>query len=259
MSLKKTGVTADTFERLLYDAGMVYVDYGLGTQRLLGATNGGNKIDIVPAIRKMPFDGIADIDVIGDKRATGVNVKLTVNVSEWVTNNILAALPASASATGATHDVITRIRQIATTDYFSNVTVVYEKSATSALFIVKIDNALALNGLSLDGKDNAEAVNTIEFTAHYDTTDLDTEPWTISNPLESGTGFHTLTYLAGSNGEIIGTATQIVADGGDGAAIYAKADTDYSFSEWSDASTDNPRQDTSVSGDVTVTASFVSS
>jgi hypothetical protein len=256
MSLKKTGVTADTFERLLYDSGMAYVNYGLGTQRLIGATNGGNKIDIIPAIRKMPFDGITDIDVIGDKRMTGVSVKLTLNISEWSTNNVLAALPGAASATGATHDVITRIRQIASTDYFTNIAIVYEKSGTSELFIVKISNAMALNGLSLDGKDNAEAVNTIEFTAHYSTTDLATEPWSISNPLETGSGVYTLTYLAGANGSIIGNPSQNVADGEDGASVYAAPDALYEFSQWSDASTDNPRQDTAVSADVTVTASF---
>lgn len=256
MAIMQTGITADTFERLLYDQGIVYVDYGLGGERLIGATRGGNKLEIIPEIRKMPFDG-APGDVKGDKRKTGVSVKLIVNVAEWATNNILMALAGSESSADATHDIITCDRNIQAGDYFSNVTIILDKSATTQPFKVEISNALALTGLTVDGKEKDEAVNTVEFTGHYATTDLDTEPWEVSNPLEVGTGFYTLTYLAGANGEILGNSTQIVASGSDGSPVYAAADGGYSFSQWSDTSTDNPRTDTSVSADITVTASFV--
>jgi hypothetical protein len=255
MSIMQTGLTPDTFERLLYDQGLVYVDYGLGGERLIGATRGGNKLEIIPEIRKMPFDG-APGDVKGDKRKTGVSVKLTVNVSEWATNNILMALAGSESTADSTHDIITCDRNIQAGDYFSNVTMLLDKSATTTPFLVQVSNALALTGLTIDGKEKDEAINTIEFTGHYATTDLDTEPWQIKNPLEVGTGFYTLTYLAGANGQILGNSTQIIASGGDGSPVYAAAASGYSFTSWSDASTDNPRTDTSVSADVTVTASF---
>jgi hypothetical protein len=65
-----------------------------------------------------------------------------------------------------------------------------------------------------------------------------------------------LTYTAGPNGAIAGSAVQTVAHGGDGTAVTAVPDEGYSFVEWSDASTDNPRQDLSVTGDITVTATF---
>lgn len=67
---------------------------------------------------------------------------------------------------------------------------------------------------------------------------------------------YTLTYAAGENGSIIGPTTQTIASGEDGAAVYAAADSLYQFSAWSDASTDNPRTDTAVGADVTVTATF---
>lgn len=255
MAIMQTGITCDTFERLLYDQGIVYVDYGLGGERLIGATRGGNKLEIMPEIRKMPFDG-APGDVKGDKRKTGVSVKLTVNIAEWSTSNILMSLAGSEYTTDATHDIITCDSQIAAGDYFTNVTLLLDKSATTTPFLVQISNALALTGLTIDGKEKDEAVNTIEFTGHYVCTDLDTEPWQVSNPLEAGTGFWTLTYIAGANGEILGQATQIVADGTDGSAVYANAASGYSFVDWSDTSTDNPRTDTSVSADVTVTANF---
>jgi len=66
----------------------------------------------------------------------------------------------------------------------------------------------------------------------------------------------TLTYTAGTNGTIVGTTPQIVNAGADGAAVTAQPDSGYSFVQWSDASTANPRTDTNVLADVTVSASF---
>lgn len=68
---------------------------------------------------------------------------------------------------------------------------------------------------------------------------------------------YTLTYAAGANGSIVGVTSQLVESGGDGVAVYAAPDSGFLFSQWSDTSTDNPRTDTSVSANVSVTAAFV--
>ena len=68
----------------------------------------------------------------------------------------------------------------------------------------------------------------------------------------------TLTYTAGANGSITGTSPQTVDYGNDGTAVTAVADPNYHFVDWSDASTDNPRTDTNVTADITVTANFAS-
>ena len=67
---------------------------------------------------------------------------------------------------------------------------------------------------------------------------------------------HTLTYAAGAHGSISGTSPQTVADGEDGTPVEAIADTGYHFVQWSDGSTANPRTDTAVTADVSVTADF---
>ncbi len=67
---------------------------------------------------------------------------------------------------------------------------------------------------------------------------------------------YTLTYTAGANGSITGTSPQTVNHGGDGTAVTAVADAGYHFVDWSDASTDNPRTDMNVQGDISVTANF---
>ena len=67
---------------------------------------------------------------------------------------------------------------------------------------------------------------------------------------------YTLTYTAGSNGSITGSSPQTVTEGNDGTAVTAVPNTGYHFVSWSDASTANPRTDTDVSGNISVTASF---
>jgi len=67
---------------------------------------------------------------------------------------------------------------------------------------------------------------------------------------------HTLTYTAGANGSILGETPQTVDYGFDGTAVTAFPNEDYQFVEWSDGSTDNPRQDTNVTDDISVEATF---
>ncbi len=68
---------------------------------------------------------------------------------------------------------------------------------------------------------------------------------------------YTLTYAAGSGGTISGPTSQTVNYGVDGAAVMAVPDTGYHFVNWSDSSTANPRTDTHVTANISVTAGFV--
>ncbi len=67
---------------------------------------------------------------------------------------------------------------------------------------------------------------------------------------------HTLTYTAGAHGSLSGISPQTVADGDDGTQVEAIPDSGYHFVNWSDGSTANPRTDTNVTADVSVTAQF---
>jgi len=78
----------------------------------------------------------------------------------------------------------------------------------------------------------------------------DTYGWTIND----GGPAYTLTYTAGTNASLVGSGSQIVDNGEDGTAVEVVPDTNFAFIRWSDGSTENPRTDTSVSGDVSVTA-----
>ena len=67
---------------------------------------------------------------------------------------------------------------------------------------------------------------------------------------------YTLTYTAGTNGSITGISPQTVDYGSSGTAVTAVPDANYHFVNWSDGSTSNPRTDTNVTANLSVTANF---
>jgi len=70
---------------------------------------------------------------------------------------------------------------------------------------------------------------------------------------------YTLTYTSGANGSISGTSPQTVNYGGSGTAVTPTPNSGYRFVNWSDGSTANPRTDTGVTSNISVTANFTAS
>jgi hypothetical protein len=68
---------------------------------------------------------------------------------------------------------------------------------------------------------------------------------------------YTLIYTAGPNGSLSGETVQAVSRAESGTAVTAVPDTGYSFTQWGDSSTANPRTDSNVTGDLSVEASFL--
>gem|GEM_PF-829765 len=66
----------------------------------------------------------------------------------------------------------------------------------------------------------------------------------------------TLAYAAGTGGTLSGVASQTVEYGASGTAVEAVANTGHHFVSWSDGSTANPRTDTNVKANLSVTATF---
>lgn len=67
----------------------------------------------------------------------------------------------------------------------------------------------------------------------------------------------TLTYAAGPNGTLSGATEQVIGTGGTGSAVTAVPDSGFGFDKWSDDSTENPRIDSAVTSNLSVTAEFV--
>lgn len=253
---KINGISADTYDRLAYDSGAVYVNYGEAGERLIGATRGGNTFVIETEYREMTVDG-APGPVKGAQRILREIPKLTVNLIELTKANMQLNLPGSSVATGVDYDVITGRSQIASGDYFTNVTLILEKAGSDDPFIFKLKNAISLSNFEIGAAEDDETVMVVEFTGHFDPAALTASPYEISNPLDTGATLYTINYVAGANGSVIGDTTQIITSGGNGTAVYANPDSGYQFVEWDeDSSTDNPRTDTGVVANATYTATF---
>jgi hypothetical protein len=105
------------------------------------------------------------------------------------------------------------------------------------------------------------AINVAAWTDASATLDMTANTLTVTGA--TGTEYalaippsYTLTYTAGANGAISGTSPQMVSAGESGTAVTAVPNTGYHFVNWSDASTANPRTDASVTGNISVTATF---
>jgi hypothetical protein len=66
----------------------------------------------------------------------------------------------------------------------------------------------------------------------------------------------TLTYTAGANGSLTGSASQTVNSGADGTAVIAVPATGFHFTSWSDGVLTASRTDINITADISVTASF---
>ena len=91
MGTIKSGLNANTPDRIFVDAGAVYLDYGLSTQRLLGATRGGNEFNLNRVIRDIEVDGVKG-STKGLRRVTEVRPQLTCNLIELSLDNLLKAI-----------------------------------------------------------------------------------------------------------------------------------------------------------------------
>lgn len=68
--------------------------------------------------------------------------------------------------------------------------------------------------------------------------------------------FYTITFDAGSYGSVTGTLSQSIAPGADGVAVTAIPDAGYTFIDWNDENTDNPRVPVNVQANTSYTAQF---
>jgi len=87
----RSGITSSTPENVFIDAGAIYFDYGLSTERLLGATRGGNEFNTNRISKNMEVDG-AKGKIRGMERVTEVNPQITVNMLELSIKNLIKAI-----------------------------------------------------------------------------------------------------------------------------------------------------------------------
>lgn len=194
MAARKTsGLTTETVNRFLINAGALYANLGLPDERLLGATRDGVVFTIEQDVAEIEVDGSPG-PFIGGRRILEVRPRIESTILEMTTANFKLAIAGSDSAdhtepnedgtpgTTPTHTAITRNRGIMVSDYVANVAIVGTISGSNENFIGIVYNALQDGELSLESADSGEAGLTVTFTGHFDPANMTQEPWEIRLP-----------------------------------------------------------------------------
>ena len=184
----RNGITADTPKRILFGAatihkGLKYSSTWNFEESLVGATNGGSKLSIVPELYDVPLDG-SNVAVKGLKVKTGETATMVVNFAELTEDIIKAAtIGKTGTATDTTYNLIESKADIAVGDYWENVAFV-GRTLEGKNIIAILENALITSGMETEGKNKESAVGTYTFACHAaaDADSFDTLPWKIYYP-----------------------------------------------------------------------------
>lgn len=168
-------VTAAQIKNILLDTGVVYVDYGEVSERILAPTRGGNSFVVEQDVKIIDRD--CALGKEKDLRRTIMeDATLTVRLMDISIANLQLALR-SATAT-ATKITSTTDGVIAESEYLKNVTLI-AKDLEGKNKIITLFNAMADNGLSIDMTDKDESVVEVVFAGHRDPTDYTKPLYTI--------------------------------------------------------------------------------
>jgi hypothetical protein len=199
MALAKTGYTEQSAERFLIDSATIYknVTYTAGeggaagdfSGDLLGATSDGTSVNIEQSYRKIAVDGTSVMDVKGLNVLESAKATISANLKELGAENLRLALNGTAteSTEYAGYTEIKSKRYVESGDYINNMAIVGKITGTDQPIIIMFDNVLITSALSLETKDNDEAVIALEGQANasYEQLSGDTFPWTILYPTET--------------------------------------------------------------------------
>ena len=206
-NLRKTGVSAETVNNMMIDAGAVYFirdgdESDLENPdvwEIFGATRDGNEFNVDQEFRMMPVDGVPGPSK-GFKRIISVEATLTVNILEFTTDVLETAFPGATTEEWPegepTHDHIFRdAAKIELADYIDYVLLVGEKHCTGEPIVCYIKNGLQDESIEVSTADEDEANPTLTFSGHFDVENPTREPWGILNPVPAGAYIKTNTVL----------------------------------------------------------------
>ena len=188
----RNGISENTPKNILFGAGTIHKGLKYTTnawnfaETIVGATNGGSKLSIVPEMYDVPLDG-ANVAVKGLKVKNGETATMEVNFAE-LTADIMKAATIGKDGTSAdtTYNLIESKADIAVGDYWENVAFV-GRTLDGKNIIAILENALIISGLETEGKNKESATGTDTFACHADNDSdtFDVLPWKIYYPKAS--------------------------------------------------------------------------
>ena len=190
----KTGVTSNTPKNVLFGAGTIHknVTYTEGTgwnfeDTIIGATQGGSKLSIVPEFVDVEADG-AMVLVKGLKVKTGETATMEINFLE-INQDIMkhALIGEEGTSEDADFTLLQTKADLVDGDYYDNIAFV-GRTLDNRNIIVIMENVLCTSGFESEGKNKEAGVGKYTFTSHADIdSDLQTLPVKLYYPKDTVT------------------------------------------------------------------------
>ena len=183
----KHGVSKTTPENILLGAGTIHKNLtfasGKWTGDIIGATSGGNSIEIKGEIFDIELDG-ALVKTKGLAVMQGGTATMEINFAELSTAVMKMAMLAKDGESDADgYDMIQPKANIEEGDYVENFAFVGKTANGAKDIIVILDYALCTSGLKIEGKNKENSVISLTMEAYAENEgDLDTIPCRIYYP-----------------------------------------------------------------------------
>lgn len=187
----RTGVSASTPKKILFGAGTIHKNLVYNSnswnfdESIIGATNGGSTLSIVPEYTKVEADG-AWVAAKGLTVKTGEAATLEINFIELSKEIIKSAVNGKdGTAEDTNYDLIESKGDVVEGDYYDNIAFV-GRTLEGKNIIVILENALCTSGLELSGASKEGSVATLTFESHAELdSELDHLPWKIYYPKQA--------------------------------------------------------------------------
>lgn len=164
-------------EKIQINEGIIYLDFGETSQKLLAPCRGGGEFTVERNIRDIDFDGKQG-KTMGTRIIDEENANLKVTVLDISIETIKLALP----GTTATATKISNKENglIATTDYLKNVTM-FAQVVGGGYKKITLYNAMADAGLKIAATPKSEGTIEMSFAAHWDISDAENKLYDIED------------------------------------------------------------------------------
>lgn len=174
-----TNLTTKQIESIQFDEGVIIINYGLATQKVLAPTRGGGEFSAAVTVRDIEFDGrhgkTTGTQVIEEQSAS-----LKVTTIGLTQENLALAVPTCTVGADAGKTIQNPPTGVISTGfYFDNVTMFCRTIGGEYKKIV-IKNAMHETGINVKAVQKAEGELALEFLAHYPHTDLDGLLWQVT-------------------------------------------------------------------------------
>lgn len=172
-------LTEGQTEKIQIDEGIVVLNLGEETERILGPTRGGAEFTATPSIRDIEYDGRLG-KTKGLQVKDGEDVTLKIITLCCSQENLALAIP-NAKVTQETN----KIEQgdfglIAESNYIPKVSII-TKMLDNTYKILNLKNAMHEGAFTFKAASKAENEHNLELLGHYDALDLDEKIWDIED------------------------------------------------------------------------------